>query len=132
MLPLLFLVFYLIRGLQYAQQQQLQSLGDTLFTVAGFTGVLFLSILFAFVYFFSADKTIYYTIKKGISDANKRYNSIINDKPLPQAKSEMRVDWFLSASFKLRRPRDIRHYNESFLDDVFSKHHIAVLSIYLR
>ncbi|NIM35799.1 MAG: hypothetical protein GTN67_10610 [Hydrotalea flava] len=126
-LPLLFLVFYLIRGLQYAQQQQLQSLGDTLFTVAGFTGGLFLSILFAFVYFFSADKTIYYTIKKGISDANKRYNSIINDKPLPQAKSEMRVDWFLSASFKLRRPRDIRHYNESFLDDVFSKHHIAAV-----
>jgi len=129
-LPLIFLVFYFIRGLQFSQQQQLQTLGESLLTALGFTGGLFLSILLAFVYFFSADKTIYYTIKQGIADANKRYNAIINKDVLPLTKQEMRVDWFLSASFKLRRPRDIRHYNESFLDDVFSKHHIsAVIAI---
>ena len=39
----------------------------------------------------------------------------------------MRIDWFLSARLKLRKPRDVRHYTQSFLDDVLKKHHFAAV-----
>jgi len=42
-------------------------------------------------------------------------------------KGEMRVDWFLSATFGLRKPRNIKHYSQDFLESVFKRHHIAAI-----
>jgi len=39
----------------------------------------------------------------------------------------MRVDWFLSATFGLRKPRNVRHYSHEFLDSIFKRHHIAAI-----
>ena len=33
----------------------------------------------------------------------------------------MRVDWFLSAKLHLRKPRDVRHYSQDFLDNADSR-----------
>ncbi|MHA0110896.1 hypothetical protein ACXYUI_27685, partial [Klebsiella pneumoniae] len=85
----------------------------------------------SFLYFFGADKTIYYTLANSIQDANNAYQkSSKNELPVP--KHELRVDWFLSATLKLRKPRDVRHYSETFLNAVFNRHHVAaVLAITL-
>ena len=42
-------------------------------------------------------------------------------------KGEMRIDWFLSATFGLRKPRNIKHYSHDFLNSVFKRHHIAAI-----
>lgn len=127
LLPTVFLVFYLIKTIHYARYQELFPAVEVLWLVMGFTGGIFLSILVAFLYFFGADKTIYFTMGDVIKSANTRYKRISGRKVLPSERSEMRVDWFLSARFSLRKPRDVRHYSQDFLDTVFKRHHVAAV-----
>lgn len=105
---------------------------EVLWLVGGFAGGLALCIAISFVYFFGADKTIYYSMGTVIRQANSDYAASIARTPLPELKTEMRIDWFLSARLRLRKPRDIRHYSDDFLTSVFKRHHAAaVLAITL-
>lgn len=131
-IPLAFLVFYLLNAIHYASSQELFSTKEILLLTLGYMGGLILSLLIAFVYFFSADKTIYYTLSTTIKYEHKEYQRVAFTTILPKEKYEMRVDWFLSAGFRLRKPRDVRHYSQEFLDAVFNRHHVAaVLAITL-
>ncbi|GAC1439538.1 MAG: hypothetical protein NVSMB63_04920 [Sediminibacterium sp.] len=125
--PLAFLVFYFIRAVNFARYQELFSTVDILFMVSGFTGGIVLSILIAFIYFFGADKTIYHSMSSVITSANSQYELSAKKNPLPKEKSELKVDWFLSAKLHLRKPRDVRHYSQDFLDSVFKRHHFAAV-----
>jgi hypothetical protein len=130
-IPLGFLVFYLFRAVDYARFQELFSKKEIILLSMGYAGGLALSLIISFLYFFGADKTIYYTLANSITDANNAYQ-VAAKKELPLIKYELRVDWFLSATFKLRKPRDVRHYSETFLNAVFNRHHVAaVLAIML-
>lgn len=126
-LPLLFLVFYCIKAIGYAKYQELFASKDIVFMVLGFAGGLFLSILIAFIYFFGADKTIYRSMATVIDTANVHYALASKNNPLPKPKPELRVEWFFSARFGLRKPRDVRHYSQDFLDSVFKRHHFAAV-----
>ena len=128
LIPLVFLVYYLIRAVVYARQRELLHGWDIAALSAGFIGGFFLSVLVAFLYFFGADKTIYYSMGSVINSANKEYaarKKYVAD--LPAEKTEVRVDWFLSAQLRLRKPRDTRHYSQDFLDAVFKRHHVAAV-----
>lgn len=127
LIPLFFLVFYLIKAIHYASYQELFPAGQVLWLVGGFTGGMVLSIVISFLYFFGVDKTIFFTMGDVIRSANARYERITAKKNLPQERSEMRVDWFLSGKFNLRKPRDVRHYSQAFLDTVFKRHHVAAV-----
>jgi hypothetical protein len=127
LLPITFLICYLVEGIKYARHEELMPLAEIAFTTLGFIGGFVLSLLIAFVYFFSADKTIFYNIGSIIRSANKEYEEKLHNNPLPQVKKDMRVDWFLSAKFQLRKPRDVRHYSDEFLDKIFSHHHVATV-----
>ncbi|MBS1579655.1 MAG: patatin-like phospholipase family protein [Bacteroidetes bacterium] len=126
-LPILFLLFYAYKAFDYSYYNELLTLSQFFWRVAGFSAGLFISIFIAFVYFFSADKTIFYTLSNNIIYANSEYNKAVVEKVLPIENTEMRVDWFLSAKLHLRKPRDVRHYSQSFLDNIFKRHHIAAL-----
>jgi len=126
-IPLAFLFFYAYKGFSYSYYSELLSFSQVAWRAAGFTAGLFIAILVAFVYFFGADKTIYYTLSNNIVFANSAYNKAVTEKTLPKEKTEMRIDWFLSARLHLRKPRDVRHYSEDFLDNIFNRHHIAAL-----
>lgn len=126
-LPLLFLVFYFSKAIGYAKYQELFASKEIIFMVLGFAGGLFLSILIAFVYFFGADKTIYRSMATIIDTANLHYALASKNNPLPKSKPELRVEWFFSAKFGLRKPRDVRHYSQDFLDSVFKRHHFAAV-----
>jgi len=129
-IPLSFLIFYLVYAVDYAHYQELFHGMSVLFLVGGFTGGIILSIALGFIYFFSVDKTIYYTMGSVINKANKDYTASVKKKQLPKEKHEVRVDWFLSASFRLRKPRDVRHYSDEFLTTVFQRQHVgAVIAI---
>lgn len=126
-IPIAFLLFYLVEAYQYTKNLELFSNTDIIGLALGYTGGLILSLIFAFLYFFGADKTIYRTISATIQDANKQYDLIPEKHKAPDLKQELRVDWFFSAAFKLRKPRNVKHYNPEFLEAVFSRHHFAAV-----
>ena len=126
-LPVIFLVFYFVKAINYARYEELLHGTDVLFLAGGFTGGIIVSISIAFIYFFGADKTIYRSMGTVINTANTRYAEIIQKTQLPKDKTELEIEWFLSARFRLRKPRDVRHYSDEFLNSVFKRHHVAAV-----
>lgn len=126
-IPLIFLFYYLSKAYNYAKYQELFTTLEIIWLVLGYLGGLIFALLIAFLYFFSADKTIYYTFSSTIQNANKAYDAIVQKDVLPEEKKEFRIDWFLSAAFKLRKPRDVRHYSAGFLEALFNRHHVAAV-----
>ena len=127
-IPFAFLIFYLFKIIEFANAQELLTFAQTIPLLLGFTGGFLLSIFIAIAYFFSADKTIYYTMGHVIKQANESYNQNNTKEPLVSNKAdEIRVDWFLSARLQLRQPRNVYHYSNDFLDAIFKRHHFAVV-----
>ncbi len=125
--PALFLILYLYKAIEYNRYQQLISSGEMFKLTAGFISGLLLSVAAAFYYFYVIDKRVYRRIGRKLSRANKIYTITSSRSQLPPTKGELRCDWFLSARFKLRKPRDVRHYSEEFLESIFKRHHIAAI-----
>lgn len=126
-LPLIFLVFYFVKAVHYARYQELLPGKEIFLLVGGFAGGIIASIMVAFVYFFGADKTIYRSMGTVITDANSHYAELVKKSQLPAQRTELAVDWFLSAKLRLRKPRDVRHYSDDFLNAVFKRHHFAAV-----
>lgn len=124
-IPIIFLAFYLAKTIKYEQQEEFNSMGNIAILISGFGVGLILAIATAFTYFFTADKTIYRSMVAIITNANKHYNRVISRKKLPAKHYEMRVDWFFSALFHMRQPRDVRHYSDDYLDSIFKRHHLT-------
>lgn len=127
LLPVSFLVFYLFKAIHYAHDQELLKGTEIMLLAAGFTGGMVLSISISFIYFFGADKTIYYRLGNRITIANRHYAQIVHTQKLSKEKTDLNVDWFLSAKLRLRKPRDTRHYSDEFFEDVLKRHHMAAV-----
>jgi len=127
-IPVAFLLCYLFFAIRYERYEQLSSVLEILSLAGGFLGGFILSLAIAFGYFFGTDKKIYRKMATDFTTANEKYQRasrmIKNSKV---EKGEMRVDWFLSATFGLRKPRNIKHYSQDFLESVFKRHHIAAI-----
>ena len=126
-IPLCFLLYYLVEVIRYDYYQELIPASQILLLVGGFIVGFIFSVLIAFGYFFGADKTIYRSISATIQDAHKHYERSVLRRRLPLEKGELRVDWFLSARLHVRQPRDVRHYSQPFLDSIFKRNHIAAV-----
>lgn len=126
-LPILFLIVYFFNAVSYAHDQELRSVSQILLLIGGFIAGVTGTILLSFIYFFGADKTIYRSMSAIIKNANTNYDEQERINHLPAEKLELRVDWFLSAKFQLRKPRDVRHYSQDFLEVVFKRHHFAAV-----
>lgn len=124
-IPMVFLLYYLFKAIKYEQQEEYNSTASIILLVLGFIVGLIAAIAVAFLYFFTADKTIYRSMVAVITSANKHYNRVVSRKKMPVKQDEVRVDWFLSAMFHLRQPRDVRHYSDDYLNSIFKRHHLA-------
>ncbi len=125
--PALFLLLYLYKAIEYNRFQQLLSVAELVKLIAGFVLGLLIAVAAAFYYFYVIDKRVYRRIGRKLSRANKIYTFTSKKNQLPPTKGEIRCDWFLSARLKVRKPRDVRHYSEEFLDSIFKRHHIAAI-----
>lgn len=123
-MPFLFLLFYLVKAVRFAYYQELLSIPQILVLTSGFLAGFAFIIAISFLYFFNADKTIYrrMPVHARLTLANKRVQ-----RQYPQRSRSMRVDWYLSATFRLRQPRDVRHYDTAFLERIFGQHHLAAI-----
>jgi len=126
-LPLFFLIFYFVYAIEYNSNLELLSTLDIAVLLSGFMGGFILCIFISFAYFFSADKNIYRSMGNVIISENKKYEKIVRRQQSPVQKGEIRVDWFLSAQLGLRKPRNVRHYSQEFLDSIFKRHHFTTV-----
>ncbi|MEP7109748.1 MAG: hypothetical protein ABI760_17260 [Ferruginibacter sp.] len=126
-LPLLFLLFYLIRAIQYNLFKELLTVSEQTVLIIGFLGGLILLIAFSFAFFFGADRTILRTITPVISSPE---HSKKTDDPKVQFQSDgfgMKVSYFITGRFRFKKVRPVTHYSQQFLDTIFKRHHFAAM-----
>lgn len=125
LLPIIFLTFYLAKSIQFNINKELLSAGEEAALILGFLGGLILLIAFSFAFFFGADRTILRNITPVIANPEYFKKSFDPAKKQQADGFGMKVDYYLSGRFKLRKARPVSHYNQDFLDTIFKHHHFA-------
>ncbi|NDA60625.1 MAG: hypothetical protein EBX50_01160 [Chitinophagia bacterium] len=132
LLPLIFLVIYLVKIGQYANNSNLFATAHTFWMILGLVCGCALSIAISFIYFFGADKTIYKNLSVSIRTTNQQYSKVPEKSLLHLEKPLIPVKWFFSAKLGWRKPRDVRHYPAAFIETVLQRHHFsAVIAIFI-
>jgi hypothetical protein len=124
LLPLLFLAFYFYKLIRFDSQKELMSSGEIAFVIAGIIGGIILIVAISFAYFFGAERRIQRTIAPIMDSAqhfNVNFYSGQNEPEMPGLK----ISGYLGSGFRIKKPRNVSHYNQQFLDTVFKRHHLA-------
>ncbi|HEU4470896.1 MAG TPA: patatin-like phospholipase family protein [Flavisolibacter sp.] len=126
-IPLSFLVFYLIKAYQFAHYRELISNVEIIFLTVGFMAGLLLVLAISFFYFFQADRTIFKKLQPAFNSA-KNAISQLQPEPHPASiKSLIYSEWFLDSFFRIRRCRDVSHYSGEMMEKIFKRHHFAAV-----
>jgi len=127
LLPLFFLLFYLIKAVDFNLNKELISITDLALLIFGFSAGLILSIAFSFAFFFGADRTILRTLAPVISNPNAFKKSFQNELTTQSGAFGLTVTYFISSRFKFSKARPVFHYSQQFLDTIFKRHHFAAI-----
>src|ERR1700744_5098612 len=132
LLPIIFLVFYFIKVLQFSTTRELLNFSHILWLSLGFLLGLAFVIAASLYYFFRADRTIIRRMTPVISNP-KLFKSQFSKKEVKLNETRlMHVKWYLNSPTTIRKTRDVAHYSKSFIESIFNRHHIAaVLSIFM-
>jgi Patatin-like phospholipase len=130
-LPLLFLGFYFYKLIRFNAQKELMNTGEIFWVITGILGGIILIVAFSFVYFFGAEKTIQRTIAP-IIDSAQHFKVNFYSGSQETENPGLKVSAYLGDGFRFKKPRNVSHYNQNFLDTVFKHHHLSgILSIAL-
>ncbi|RAI98736.1 patatin-like phospholipase [Chitinophaga skermanii] len=125
-IPLLFLLCLLWRGWQYQRIQELNSIPNILLLLEGFLGGYLLVIFVSFFYFFNADKNIGRRLSKKFGNPRNFLRTIMKPTQEPD-ENALPVDNYFSTPWRVRRARNVGHYNKHYLDNIFRQHHFAAM-----
>jgi hypothetical protein len=127
-IPLTFLIFYLIKAYEFSHFVELIPNVEIIFLTIGFLVGLALILAISFLYFFRADKTILRKLQPAFKNAR---TFIAHLQPGPSnGNSLIHSEWFLDSFRSFRRCRDVSHYSADLMEKIFKRHHFAaVLSI---
>jgi hypothetical protein len=131
-LPLLVLIFYFVKLFAFDENKELMDTGEILIVVAGILGGFILLLAFSFAYFFGAEKTITKSIAPIVGNP-QQFIEAYNPAVKPQQDGfGMKVGYYFTGRFRLRKARNVAHYSQDFLDMIFKRHHFsAIISIVL-
>jgi len=131
-IPLVFLVFYFIRAVEFDKHKELMTGLEILFVTGGFLIGLVLLIAISLIYFFRADKTIIRRLTPVMSNP-QLFKEQFKKNEIGLGESRlMKVEWYLNNAFILKKVRDVSHYSREFIETIFNRHHFAaVLSIFI-
>jgi hypothetical protein len=131
-IPLIFLVFYFIKVIQFSADKELLPAATIIWLTLGFLAGFAIIIAVSLLYFFRADKTIIRRMTPVISNP-KLFKSQFRQEELKVNESRLiRVKWYLNSPTTIRKTRDVSHYSRDFIEGIFNRHHIsAVLSIFV-
>jgi hypothetical protein len=94
---------------------------------AGFLGGFLLLVLISFAYFFTADRRIDRRIKPDLSDLEKRGKPDKYDDTFPENNFGLPVGYYLTTRFRFHKTRQVSHYGQEFLDNIFKRHHFSAI-----
>lgn len=125
-LPLLFLINYFVQLVRFDKFRELMHTAEIIWIATGFVCGLVLFILFSFFYFYGSERAILRTLQPVLSNPRR---FIQQYKPLPIRNNEqvIRIDYFLTGFFSIRKARSVSHYSQNFLDLIFKRHHFAAV-----
>jgi hypothetical protein len=131
-LPLIFLVFYFIKVIQFSLDKELLSAGTIILLTLGFLAGFLLIVSASLFYFFRADKSIIRRMTPVISNP-KLFKSQFSKGEAKLTESRLiHVEWYMNSPTTLRKARDVSHYSREFIESIFSRHHFsAMLSIFV-
>src|SRR5580658_5013414 len=131
LLPLIFLLFYLVRAIQFSVNNELLPASSIILLSLGFlTGFSFIFTI-SFLYFFRADKTIVRRMAPVISNPKLFKSQFGKEEVRLNETRLMHVKWYLNSPQTIKETRDVAHYSKAFIESIFNRHHIsAVLSIF--
>jgi Patatin-like phospholipase len=129
LLPLSFIGFYFVKLYQFNQYKELMSGGLVFLEILSISFGVFILVSFSFAYFFGASKTIERTMAPLVGNPEV-FNKTFVVKDNKQDEFGLKVLWYLSKGFKLKKVRNVNHYRQDFLDTIFKRHHwAAIISI---
>lgn len=127
-LPLLFIVFYFIKLIPFNKNKELMSAGEITVIAVGLLAGFILLLAVSFIYFFQAEKTILRSVVPIVSNPQhfkEEYNPATN----PQQEGfGMKVGYYFTGRFRLRKARNVSHYSQDFLDMIFKRHHFSAIT----
>ncbi|RPD40313.1 patatin-like phospholipase family protein [Chitinophaga barathri] len=125
-IPGAFLLMLLWRGWQYQRWQELNSVPHILLLAEGFICGYLAVIFFSFFYFFNADKNIGRRLMKKFGNPRNFLRTVL--KPNQERdENSLPVYSYFSSPFRIRRARNVDHYNKHYLDNIFRQHHFAAM-----
>lgn len=129
-IPFAFLFFYLFKVQAYLHRKELMANVEIAFIIGGFLIGLFLVLAISFLYFFSADRTIFKKLQPLFSTAKNYISTLQPEKG--RGHSLIHSEWFLDSFYRVRRCRDVSHYSQELMEKIFKRHHFAaVISIFI-
>lgn len=131
-IPLIFLIFYFFKAYQFDHYKELISNTDILFLAGGFLSGLIFMLAMSFMYFFGADRTILRTMTPIINNPKEYITHLQPVKEVANGLSLLKVEWYLDTPFTIKKPRDVSHYTEQFLESIFKRNHFAaVIAVFI-
>ena len=126
LLPLLFLLFYFIKLYRFNDYRELMSFGEIFTEIGGILLGLILLLAISLAYFFGTGKTIVRKMAPIISNP-ELFNKTFTNKHQRTDQFGLKVGFFLSGKFRIRKTRNVNHYRQDFIDAVFKQHHGAAI-----
>jgi hypothetical protein len=124
LIPLTFVLMLLFRGWEYQRYQQLSTVPEILLLAEGFICGLLFVIFFSFFYFFNADKNISRRLERRFGSPRNFLRLVL--KPTQERdENALPVHNYFSSPFRIRRARNVDHYNKHYLDSILKQHHFA-------
>ncbi|MCW3462326.1 patatin-like phospholipase family protein [Chitinophaga nivalis] len=125
-IPLLFAISILYHGWEYQRYQQLNSIPEIMLLGEGYICGLLFIIFFCFFYFFNADKNIGRRLEKRFGNPRNFLRMIMKPTQEPD-ENALPVHNYLSTPWRIRRARNVDHYNKHYLDSILKQHHFAAM-----
>ena len=125
-IPLLFLVFYFFKAIQFDIYRELIPPSEIFVLIGGFLMGLIFIIAVSFLYFFRADVNISRRIISVIPE-NQPFRSPFGQFiGLTSGGSRLiKVTSYLDSPTSVKAVRDVSHYPGSFIENIFSRHHFV-------
>lgn len=125
-IPLTFIICLLWQGWQYQRWQELNTVPQILLLAEGFICGYLIVIFISFFYFFNTDKNIGRRLTKKFGTPRNFLRTVL--KPNQERdENELPVHSYFSSPWRIRRARNVGHYNKHYLDVIFKQHHYAAI-----
>lgn len=103
-IPLIFLIYYFIKTLNFERYKELMTPVDMFLSVIGFISGLIILLAISFLYFFRADRSIIRTLAPVMSNP-KLFKEMFKPSENRIYQSRViKVEWYLNARFGLKKP----------------------------